>query len=80
MHKKKSVILPARPYYVQNSFLHSRWCVIICKIVLLEFAHRVNYKIIKLRFGSCILLPSSGRKGGEETFRSEASSSRGPNR
>jgi hypothetical protein len=34
------------------------------KIVLLDFVHRLNYKIIKLqRFGSCILLPSSGKRG-----------------
>jgi hypothetical protein len=37
----------------------------ICKIVFLDFVHRLNYKIIKLqRFGSWILLPSSGKKGG----------------
>jgi hypothetical protein len=35
-----------------------RWCVIICKIVILEIFDRLNYKIIKLqRFGSWILLP-----------------------
>jgi hypothetical protein len=35
----------------------------VCKIVLLCFVHRLNYKIIKLQcFGSWILLPSSGRK------------------
>jgi hypothetical protein len=33
----------------------------------LDFVHRLNYKIIKLqRFGSWILLPSSGKKGGRE--------------
>jgi hypothetical protein len=42
-----------------------RWCVIICKIVLLEFVHRQNFNVIKLeRFGSWILLPSSGKKVG----------------
>jgi hypothetical protein len=39
----------------------------MCKIVLLDFVRRQNYKIIKLqRFGSWILLPSSGKKRGEE--------------
>jgi hypothetical protein len=37
-----------------------------CKIILLDFIHRLNYKIIKLRrFGSRILLPSSCIKGGK---------------
>jgi hypothetical protein len=32
----------------------------------LDFVHRLNYKIVKLqRFGSWILLPSSGKKGGK---------------
>jgi hypothetical protein len=38
----------------------------VCKIVLLDFAHHLNYKI-KQRFGSWILLPSSGRKGQKRT-------------
>jgi hypothetical protein len=39
----------------------------IMKIVLLDFVHRLYYKIIKLkRFGSWTLLPSSGRNGGGE--------------
>jgi hypothetical protein len=42
-----------------------------CKIVLFNFVHRLNYNIIKLqRFGSWILLPSSGKKGerGQKTY------------
>jgi hypothetical protein len=41
----------------------------VCKIVLLDVVHRLNYKIIKLqRFRSWILLPSSGKKkGGKRT-------------
>jgi hypothetical protein len=36
-----------------------------CKIVLLDFGHRLNYEIIKLeRFESWVLFPSSGRKRG----------------
>jgi hypothetical protein len=31
----------------------------------LVLVHGLNYKIIKLHFGSLILLPSSGRKGGK---------------
>jgi hypothetical protein len=39
--------------------------IVIYKIVLLDFVHSLNYKIIKVqRFGSWILLPSSGKKGG----------------
>lgn len=35
----------------------------LCKITLLDFAHRLNHNIIKLRrFGSRILLRSSGKK------------------
>jgi hypothetical protein len=35
------------------------------KNVLFDFVHSLNYKIIKLqRFGSWILPPSSGNKGG----------------
>jgi hypothetical protein len=35
-----------------------------CKIVLLDFVHLLNYKIINLQhFGSWVLLPSSGKKG-----------------
>jgi hypothetical protein len=41
---------------------------IICKIVLLGFAHRLNYKIIKLqRFVSWFLLSNSGIKGVKRT-------------
>jgi hypothetical protein len=40
---------------------------ILCKIVLLNFVNRQNYKIKLQRFGSWILLPSSGKnKGGRE--------------
>jgi hypothetical protein len=39
--------------------------VIICKIVLLDFVHRLHYKIIKSqRFEIWILLSSSGKKKG----------------
>jgi hypothetical protein len=39
----------------------------MCKLVLLDFVHRLNYKIIKLqRIESWILLSSSGRKGKED--------------
>jgi hypothetical protein len=61
-----------------------------CKIVLLDFYHRLNYKIIQLRrFESWILLLSSGNKGEEDRklicwdlvqSRSAASATRGPNR
>jgi hypothetical protein len=38
---------------------------LICKIVLLDFVHRLkNDNLTKQRFGSWILLPSSGKKGG----------------
>jgi hypothetical protein len=37
----------------------------MCQIDLLNFAHRLNYKIIELQhFKSWILLLSSGKKGG----------------
>jgi hypothetical protein len=36
----------------------------MCKIIFLDFAHHLNYKIIKSQhFGSWILLLSSGKKG-----------------
>jgi hypothetical protein len=42
----------------------------ISKPFLSDFVHRLNYKIIKLqRFGSWILLPSSGKKGEKRTER-----------
>jgi hypothetical protein len=35
----------------------------MCKTVLLDYVHRLNYKILKLqRFERWILLPSSGKK------------------
>jgi hypothetical protein len=37
------------------------------KIVLLVFVHRLNYKIIKLRFRSWILISSSGKKRGQRS-------------
>jgi hypothetical protein len=44
-----------------------RWNKLIWKIVILNFVHRLNYKVIKLqRFESCILLSSSGKKGGRD--------------
>jgi hypothetical protein len=61
-----SVYLLKQVQYKSEDFW--RWCVIICKTVLLGFVHRLNYKIIKLqRFGSWILLPSSGKKWGKRT-------------
>jgi hypothetical protein len=37
----------------------------MCRIVLLSFVRDINYKAIKLLlFGSWILLPFSGKKGG----------------
>jgi hypothetical protein len=42
--------------------------VMMCKIVLLDFTHRLNDKIIKSqRFESWILFSSSGRKRGKKT-------------
>jgi hypothetical protein len=42
--------------------------VIICKTVLLDIVHRLNYKIIKLqRFQIWILLLSSDEEGGKRT-------------
>jgi hypothetical protein len=39
----------------------------LCKVVLFYFVRRLIYKIIHLqRFGSWIVLPSSGKKGGDE--------------
>jgi hypothetical protein len=39
--------------------------ILMCKIILLDFVYRLNYKIMQLqRFGSWILLPSSGKKWG----------------
>jgi hypothetical protein len=44
-----------------------RWCIIISKIVLLDFFPHLNYKIIKLQhFKSWILLLSSGKNGEED--------------
>jgi hypothetical protein len=60
--------------FVKHKFFHSksegfwRWCVKKCKIVLLDFVHHLNYKIINLCFRSWL------------KSRSEASSARGPNR
>jgi hypothetical protein len=43
---------------------------VICKNVLLDFVHHLNYKIIKVqRFGSWIVLPSSGKKIVEEDIK-----------
>jgi hypothetical protein len=40
-----------------------RLCIMICKTVLLDFVSSIKYKIIQLhRFGSWVLLPSSGEK------------------
>jgi hypothetical protein len=64
------------------------------KTALLDFVHRANYKIIKLKhFGNWVLLPSSsekGRKRRHKTYllgplvqlasRCKTSSNRGPNR
>jgi hypothetical protein len=39
----------------------------MCKIVLLNFVHHLNYKIIRRKINrSWILLPSSGKKGEED--------------
>jgi hypothetical protein len=38
----------------------------ICKIVLLDFVHHLNNKIKLQRFGSWIMLPSSGKKSEED--------------
>jgi hypothetical protein len=57
-----------------------KWWSIICKIIFMDFFHRLNYKILKLqRFGSWPLIPSSGKMG-EHWTRSEASLLRGLNR
>jgi hypothetical protein len=40
----------------------------ICKIVLLDLVQRLNYKIKLQRFGSWILLPSSGKKGRQKAY------------
>jgi hypothetical protein len=54
--------------YTQSKFEVSwRWRLIICKTVLVDFVHRLNYEIIKLRFQSWILLPSSDKEGRKKT-------------
>jgi hypothetical protein len=44
--------------------------VIVSKIILLDFVHCLDYKTIELRFGSWILLLSSGTNKGEEDRKS----------
>jgi hypothetical protein len=69
-----------------------RWCVIICNSVFLDFVYRLYFN--KITFRKLDLLPSSGTIRSTETLavepsgwaslrywlRSEASSTRGPNR
>jgi hypothetical protein len=43
------------------------FCIIVCKIVLSAFVRLLNDKIIIVRFGIWILLPSLCRRGGEKS-------------
>jgi hypothetical protein len=63
LHRQNYMIIKLQRFYSVSEA--EFWCFTICRIVLLDFA-----RIIKLHcFGSLILLPSSGRKGGKRTER-----------